>query len=1196
MDIKKYIHSQIARKILCVILIAAIGLGMGIPGHNLHSVAPQTPPPGSDEQILEMLSLGDNSHREEVTDEADEDADKGGLSDKEDEEQDKETDEQDQKQEENDKPEQDTEESDQDSEEDKPEQDTEESDQDSEEDKPAPGDGDSSQEDGPEGEEGGEQTNLALSSVMTWYKYGKEPKNIVCGPSSIVTASVNTAQLTDDDLKYDFSLAGDESSKAKITSVSVKEGDGPYMTVDQKGKQHIELPTESSTRMYTFQVQALWKAKDAKGKSVEQEVTFTYQINCYYALDLELELSWKQKQDQDGKLTCIANKTVSKTLESNKLEKKQFIYTPTLTGKLVNDAKITDASYQTASGEAGSLQAEGGTLVLHAGGKEKKETYYLTFTVQVKDEDGHLQTVYYRFTIAYVERKAIDLSFTWLEKGMSPRTLICQPDAMVTTDLNNNQLSAGAVKYEIQLTGEESEGARILSITYQADSGTKGDLAASGALPMILPVGRSENTYTISVVALSEGKKLYYTVKLRYVMDVALEMTYTVKENGTTLQRIVLCENGKTKTAEAIYDDQLTEGKLNYVMTTTGSEKLTITSVKCYQAGSGRMVNLQASGQLTLLLDHGKTGENTFKIKALDKMGTEYTFNILVPYKHRGENIIKISTNMINGQTIINETKTNFNVSAWSEDENGKVVSYIPANGEDTKLIVKLDGEILQYVSTSGPASEFILYPSNPKKGDKNTHTIYIYAEDPYGNYGELTLTLNGQRKQSGQKKGTARIYIDMTVLGMGIVDTLSYDVLSDEPISYSVAKAVMGKDTGDPFGAAKHNLGWGGRYTGTLDVGFYLQSLTPGLPADALDESSWNKLGRNEEEVLQAIDDRFGKGTGLATLWRCIYRNGLNKSSGSDGSYSEFDFTSGSGWLFSLDGTYYPGLAMSEYSLEDGDVLTLRYTLAHGWDVGGGTKGYGNTVGYCVTALDGKYYIQHQMEEQTKADGSKCYVCHCCGLEEGCRHENTTSKNLGDGTHVAYCSDCLTEIGSPELHSWTQNAGSHNCAACGAGGEHDWKEVDGTNTATCTAAGNRTVCCTVCSMTKEEDSPAKGHKLNSRWNHTETEHYQKCSVCFEVIAESQGIHQYEYHAGDDDWYCKVCDAGHDWDYCGNGDNLVIIPEETTCNHAVYQCSGCGLRLEKDGVFEEYHNFAEGACIHCSMPDPSTPPPEENIE
>ena len=930
MNIKQLLHHRTAYKILCAVLIIALVLGMGNIGTSLHTLEPVNPPPNNDEQVLELLTLGENAQEQELIDETDDEANNGGMSDEEIESEEQE------EQLETEAQEESEEAQDEDSlkeEESTPEDSLSEEDAGSD-DSDEGEDGDQPVDD--EGGMGDEEIELALGMVMTWYKYGKQPMNIVCGPSNAVHGKVNTAQLVDDTLKYDFSLTGEEAANTKITKVFVKEGDGAFTEIEKQGELEVQLPNQNSERNYTFQIETLWKAKDANGKKVEQVILFTYEIRCVYEMDLELELSWPEKDNQQGMVICGANKTVTKTIESHELDDGNLIYTPTLIGALASDAQIIEAKYQTASGDSGMLTSEGGTLKLDAAGKDNKETYYLSFTVDVKDEEGDKQTVFYHINITYVERQDIDLSFTWLEKGITPRVMICQPEGSVYTEVKNNQLSAGAVKYEIELIGKDSENARILSISYKSEAGMKGSLEKSGALPLILPAGLNENTYTISVVALSNGKKIHYDIQMKYVMDVALEMTYTVKENGFAAERKVICENGKTKNAEAIYDDQLTDGKLAYEMSTTGTENLTITSVKCYQTGSGRMITLHAEDTLTLLLDQRKTGENTFTVKAKDKVGTEYEFHIMIPYKHRGEKIIKISTNMTDGQTIVNETETNLNVRAWSEDENGNVISRIPANGEDTKLIVKLDGEKLKYVSSSGSSSEYILYPKNPAKGDKNVHTLYIYAEDPYGNFGELTITLNGKRKQAGQEKGTAQIYIDMTVLGLGIVESVPYKVLSDEPISYSVAKAILGMDTGEPFGAAKNPLGWGGTYLGTLDTGFYLQSLTPGISAEGLHGSSWNKYGANEEQILQAIDNEFGRGSGLATLWRCIYRNGLNKSSGSDGTYGEFDFTSGSGWLFSLDGTYYPGLSMSEYSLEDGDVLTLRYTLANGWDVGG--------------------------------------------------------------------------------------------------------------------------------------------------------------------------------------------------------------------------------------------------------------------
>ena len=1032
--------------------------------------------------------------------------------------------------------------------------------------RPDTSDGDEGQEDGLQGSEGGEEENLDLALVMSWYRYGSQKTTIVCGPSETVTRSLNTAQLLNGELKYAFAFTGEEKQGWSVDSLQVKAGDSPWTDSAKPGSISIKL-NEEGTRDYTFRV----SCKSDEGETV----LFTFVLRCSHSADLELELCWQEKDGGTDSLSCIPNDTAAKTVKSRDLTEHVFLYTPVLTGGAAAQAQIVKGSYTAASGGSGDLPAQGGTLVLKPG-----QRYEMTFEVIY---DGML--LYFYFIIDYTEAADVSLSFTWQEKGSIPRTMRCMPGGKAETEIRSNQLSAGAVKYELELTGEDAANARILNISYTSQNGG-GKLEQSGAIPMSLPQGASENLYTVLVSVLVNGQQLRYEIILRYTMDVRLEMTYTLK-NGQ--QRTVICENGKTRTAEAIYDDELHEGLLSYEMKLTGSDgALTeITAVQCYQSGSGRTAKLRNPDSLTLLLKNGKTGENTFTVTA--KGGeTEYTFTINIPYKHRGEKNVKIRASLLDGQTIINGTEVNLSVSAWTEDGSGNIVGYIPAHGTDTKLIVSFDSEIIKYISTSGNASEYILLPKNPDVGDTNEHSLHIYAEDAYGNYGEMTIRLKGQRNQSGQKTGTATIYVDMTVVGLGIVDSVRYDVLADEPISYSIAKAVFGMDLGEPYGAAKDTLGWKARYTGTLDTGFYLQSLTPGIVGRGLDGYAWNQYGSNEEEILSAIDAKFGKGTGLATLWRCYYRNGLNKSGTSGGTYGELDYTSGSGWLFSLDGVYYPGLSMCQYSLEDGDVLTLRYSLAYGWDVGGGTQGYGNTAGYCVTALNGSYTINHRMETVEKSDGSLVYQCHCCGLIEACAHQNTVYHDLADGSHIKFCSDCRTMIGDPEEHIWDQQETAHVCSACGCSEEHRWKEVEGSNTATCTQSGMRTKLCTICARVVEEEAPPRGHSLNSRWNHTQTEHYQKCSACQETIPESVGNHRYEYHAGDDDWYCTVCDAGHGWDYCGNS-GLTI--KSADCMEIVYHCGDCGLDLAKNGSFPEHHHYENGVCIHCGAADPNFTPP-----
>ena len=93
----------------------------------------------------------------------------------------------------------------------------------------------------------------------------------------------------------------------------------------------------------------------------------------------------------------------------------------------------------------------------------------------------------------------------------------------------------------------------------------------------------------------------------------------------------------------------------------------------------------------------------------------------------------------------------------------------------------------------------------------------------------------------------------------------------------------------------------------------------------------SWSSYGSDRESVLAAIDGVFGENSAYAALWRSIYLAGISLNGCHNTSVGEFDFTNGSGWLYSIGGgTYYPTTSLADYELQDGDVLVLRYTLAY--------------------------------------------------------------------------------------------------------------------------------------------------------------------------------------------------------------------------------------------------------------------------
>lgn len=915
--------------------------------------------------------------------------------------------------------------------------------------------------------------------------------------------------------------------------------------------------------------------------------------------ELSLVLTWHPETGKARNVSCGADNTQAFAVSSYELDEGVFTFSVNLTGTLAQDAKLVDGISVTESTQtARELKWPSDSLIMNPAAGTDKEVYNFSFTVRTAERD-----VFFRYKITYQKLPDVQLVFHWSEGRTWHELQPCKPEGTVSAKIKNNQLSGGALPYKLELTGKDAANARIWSVSYTSDANDGGNLTCpDGRLRMEMPEGETSNTYRIAVNVIANSQNYHYEVVLYFGNDVTLQMRYTLLD-GT--QPVILCENGKTKAADTVYDDQLAGDMLPYEMSIVGSDadSVTITSVSCTQTGNGnRTKDLTGSESeaVQLYLNHEKTGQNNFTVEAHDNSGNQYTFKINIPYKPRGrDNVVIDLLRPYEGEEVPCGTVYNLKVKAWSEDTDGNKISNIPAAGTDEFITVELLDEDAETVIERIPSKsigangywEYDLIPPIPEIGDEKQYYLRVYAEDAYGNHHRELRGFTGKRREAGQKIGEATIYVDMTVLGLGVTGPIYYDVLADEPISYVVAKAIMGMDTGEPFGAASKTLGWRGSYAGTLDTGFYLQWLDTDYYPDALEDSTWP--GSTEEEVLAAIDARFRAGTGLATLWRCLYRNGLNKSAGSGSRIGEFDYTSGSGWMYSLDGTYYPGQSMSAVYLKDGDVLTLRYTLAYGWDIGGGSDNYGNIVGYCVTAINRDITPRHQMEEVEDPDGSIHYVCHCCGLIEDCTHKHTTYKDLEDGTHILFCEDCKTAIGDPQLHNWTYAAGdtedNHVCAECGATEQHFWKEVEGTNTATCTEPGVRTVRCSVCGMEKEEEAEAKGHTTDNMWVTPPWGHYQKCSVCEEEI--NRGDHEYVYESGTnwEDYICRICDASHGW-VCDGTPTI----KEATCQRIVYHCDSCGYDMTKPGTFDEYHDYVDGFCRYCGAEDPDHVPHEHD--
>ena len=94
-----------------------------------------------------------------------------------------------------------------------------------------------------------------------------------------------------------------------------------------------------------------------------------------------------------------------------------------------------------------------------------------------------------------------------------------------------------------------------------------------------MPEGETSNTYRISVSALANGHTAHFEVILHFGNDVTLQMRYILDDGS---ERKVFCQNKQSKTADTVYDDQLTGDMLPYEMSIVGSDadSAKITSVK----------------------------------------------------------------------------------------------------------------------------------------------------------------------------------------------------------------------------------------------------------------------------------------------------------------------------------------------------------------------------------------------------------------------------------------------------------------------------------------------------------------------------------------------------------------------------------------------------------------------------------------
>lgn len=270
------------------------------------------------------------------------------------------------------------------------------------------------------------------------------------------------------------------------------------------------------------------------------------------------------------------------------------------------------------------------------------------------------------------------------------------------------------------------------------------------------------------------------------------------------------------------------------------------------------------------------------------------------------------------------------------------------------QIRVTLDGKTVEKsYGDSQPTYE--LYFEPPQLGDEETHIIRVLAWDGNGNSTMKVYTVTYHQISEGDPAGSVDVVLDATTIGLGILDTGTLDIVEGETVASVLLRFLQER-------------GYEPDYQGSATMNFYLR-----------------RISRGDIAYRANVPEH---------LWELILRDGITTNDNYDrDSIGEFDYTQGSGWMYSINGTLYEGTGMSGYKVRNGITIYVRFTLSYGKDIGGYDStggGYGSLSSYCGLWINGGYqalghdFVETDRLEPTETeDGYIHYRCSKCHEEK---------------------------------------------------------------------------------------------------------------------------------------------------------------------------------------------------------------------
>lgn len=346
MDWNSLFHSKYLRGGLCAVLIAAILLGLWLPGTGLKEAQPDDPLQGEGVREITVLKLGENLEQLNTIS-----VPSGGQT--------KST-------EPNDKA------SETHPEETQPDSSTD--------------DGSDDQENGNQGADGGEVSPSELSLVLTW-----NAKGIACAAGNTQAFSVSSYELNEDLFRFRVSLTGTQAQDAKIVNgISITESTQTARELKWPSDSLIMNPAAGTDKeVYNFSFTV---------RTAERDVFFRYKITYQKLPDVQLSFTWRGTGNHKGTLLCMPSGSVVDKIKSNQLAGGRISYEMKLVGSDAESAgaKILSASYiSDETDKSGDLNYRDGQglLDIEMPAGETSNTYRISVSALANGHTAHFKVI-----------------------------------------------------------------------------------------------------------------------------------------------------------------------------------------------------------------------------------------------------------------------------------------------------------------------------------------------------------------------------------------------------------------------------------------------------------------------------------------------------------------------------------------------------------------------------------------------------------------------------------------------------------------------------------------------------------------------------------------------------------------------------------------------------------------------------------